>query len=330
MQTFRDVVGHGKLVEHLQKAIRNRRVSHAYIFDGAEGSGKGMVAKIFAAALQCREGGIEPCGRCVSCLQMESGNQPDVTYVTHEKSELGVNDIREQLCNPMTVKPYVGPYRIFVVDEAEKMNVQAQNALLKTMEEPPEYGVILLLTKNKHAFLPTILSRGVVLDFLPAGEGELVRFLMEKAQLPDYRARLAAAFSGGSPGRALACARSEAFQTRKDRVAAVMKALPGMTEERMAELAKEFVGDKEGQEDVLDLMLVWLRDVLLRKAAGETAALMFAEDVEAIALQAESISYEGLDEMQTWIAELRSMKNANVNMETGFWMLLVKLARQAG
>ncbi len=329
MQSFRDVVGHKKIIEHLQKAIRNRQVSHAYIFDGADGSGKRLVAKLFASALQCQEGGIEPCGRCTSCLQMMSGNQPDVSYITHEKTVISVDDIREQLCAPMTVKPYAGPYRIFIVDEAEKMNEQAQNALLKTMEEPPEYGVILLLTNNKNAFLPTILSRGVELSFLPAGEEELMQFLMEKAKIPDYRARLAAAFSGGNPGTALRCAESEEFQARKDRVSAMMKALPDMHEERMAELAAEFFSDKEGQDATLDLMLVWLRDVLVRKAAGEEAKLMFVQDADAIAEQASRISYEGLTAMQAHLAELRSKKRANVNLETGFWLLLTQLAAEA-
>ncbi len=328
MQNFRDVIGHKRIVEHLQKAIRNRQVSHAYIFDGADGAGKRMVANIFAAALQCTEGGIEPCGRCTSCLQMQNGNQPDVSYITHEKTIISVDDIREQLCAPMTIKPYAGPYRIFIVDEAEKMNEQAQNALLKTMEEPPEYGVILLLTNNKSAFLPTILSRGVELSFLPAGEEELMRFLMEKAQLPDYRARLAAAFSGGNPGTALRCARSEEFQSRKDNVAAMMKALPDMHEERMAGLASDFATDKEGQDATLDLMLVWLRDVMVRKAGGAEAKLMFAEDADAIAAQAGMISYEGLLAMQEHLAELRSKKRANVNMETGFWLLLTQLAAE--
>ncbi len=249
MFTFRDIIGHKTIKEHLQQGIRNRQVSHAYIFEGDDGVGKLMTAKTFAAALQCKEGGDEPCGHCISCLQMLSGNQPDVAYITHEKAKIGVDDIREGLCTPITIKPYAGPYRIFIVDEAEKMNEQAQNALLKTLEEPPEYGIIILLTNNRDAFLQTILSRAVTLAFLPVADSELVPYLMREAQIPDYRARLAAAFAGGSPGKALACADSEEFQKRRDTAVGLMQNLPDMSDERMAVSAKSLAAKKEELED---------------------------------------------------------------------------------
>ena len=325
MKLFRDIIGHITIKEHLQQGIRNHQVSHAYIFEGDDGIGKRTTAFAFAAALQCQEGGIEPCGRCLSCLQMESGNQPDVVWVTHEKSVISVGDVRESICAPIAIKPYASPYKIFLVDEAEKMNEQAQNALLKTLEEPPDYGAIILLTNNREAFLPTILSRAVVLNFLPVPDSELVPFLMKEAGIPDYRARLAAAYAGGSPGKALACAASEEFQERKDLVAGLMQNLPDMDEERMASMARSLAARKDDLGDILELMRVWLRDLLYRKASGKKAELMFSQEESALSSQAERITYEGIRKLQEELEELIAKRKANVTPEPAVWLMLVHM-----
>ena len=154
-----EIIGHEKIKEHLQNAIRMDKVSHAYIFNGPDKSGKMMLAERFAMALQCEEKKPTPCGECHSCKQALHHNQPDIIYVRHEKPNvISVDDIRTQLNHDIVVKPYAGPYKIYIIDEAEKLNPQAQNALLKTIEEPPAYAVIMLLTTNADLFLPTILS----------------------------------------------------------------------------------------------------------------------------------------------------------------------------
>ena len=324
METFRSIIGHRRVIDYLQESIRAGRVSHAYIFDGPEGIGKMLTARVFAGALLCREGGDEPCGRCISCMQMDGGNQPDVAYVTHEKAIISVGDIRTQLCNVVPVKPMVGPYRIFIVDDADKMNEEAQNALLKTLEEPPSYAVIILLTTNANELLPTIRSRAVLLSMLPVPEDELTSWLMGREQLPDYRARMIAGYSGGSPGVALACARSDEFQKQRDTVVSMLKAVPAMREDRMAQFAKEFAGAKETQESELGLILVWIRDLMMYKAVGDKARLMFQEEQDSIRDQAEHISYESLWAVQEEIGHIRADRVVNVNMETAFWLFLLR------
>ena len=136
MAGFQDIYGQEAMKEHLQNAIRLGKVSHAYIINGERNSGKEFIARIFARTLQCERGGIEPCGECHSCKQAESGNQPDIIRVTHEKpNSIGVEDIRSQVNNDIVIKPYSSPYKIYIINEGEKMTVQAQNALLKTLEE---------------------------------------------------------------------------------------------------------------------------------------------------------------------------------------------------
>ena len=131
MQLVEKVLGHEEVIKHLQNAAAMDKVSHSYIFAGEKGSGKKLLAKLFAMTLQCEKHGKEPCLQCSSCKKAMNRNHPDIIYVTHEKpNSIGIEDIREQLIGDVAIKPYTGPYKIYIVDEAEKMTVQAQNALL--------------------------------------------------------------------------------------------------------------------------------------------------------------------------------------------------------
>ena len=150
MPGFKDIIGHKREIEHLEKAISTGKVSHAYIFSGEKGTGKLTLANAFAMALQCTGEGEKPCGTCHSCHQAASGNHPDIIHITHEKpNSIGVDDVRDQLVGDVQIRPYNGKYKIYIMPDAEKMTVQAQNAILKTIEEPPEYAVIILLTDNE-------------------------------------------------------------------------------------------------------------------------------------------------------------------------------------
>ena len=151
MAQFKDIIGQDMIKEHLQNALTTKNVSHAYIINGERCSGKEFIATIFAMALQCEAGGNDPCMECHSCKQAMGKNHPDIIFVSHEKpNTVGVDDIRTQVNSDVTIKPYQGPKKIYIINEAEKMNLAAQNAILKTLEEPPEYAVIILLTSTYH------------------------------------------------------------------------------------------------------------------------------------------------------------------------------------
>ena len=196
MAGFREIIGHKKEIAHLEQAIRADKVSHAYIFNGDKGTGKKTLADAFAMTLQCSGEGERPCGECHSCKQAMSGNHPDIIYVRHEKpTSIGVEDIRDQLTGDIQIRPYNGKYKIYIIADAEKMTVQAQNAILKTIEEPPAYAVIILLTTNDQIFLDTIRSRCVTLNLKPVPDERVKEYLMEQLQIPDYQADICAAFA---------------------------------------------------------------------------------------------------------------------------------------
>ena len=135
MGNFSDIYGYETIKEHLQSAISMGKVSHAYVISGGLGSGKKLIASTFAQTLQCEAGGVEPCGVCHSCVQAAGRNQPDIIWVGHEKpGSIGVDDIRDQLVSDMQIKPYSSPYKIYIIDEADKLTVAAQLKSHRLME----------------------------------------------------------------------------------------------------------------------------------------------------------------------------------------------------
>lgn len=175
MIRFNDIIGQEPIKKHLQTALAQNNVSHAYLFCGDSGSGRHTLAKAFARALLCEQPtpDHDACGHCKSCLQAASANHPDIRVITHEKFNIRVDEIREQLNNDIQIKPYSSKYKVYIIPDAHRMNEQAQNALLKTLEEPPAYAVIILLSDNESALLPTIVSRCITLQMKPVSEKDI-------------------------------------------------------------------------------------------------------------------------------------------------------------
>lgn len=319
---FQDIIGQEHMTGHLQNAIRMGKVSHAYIIQGEAGSGKKLLADVFATTLQCEEGGIEPCGHCQSCKQAVSGNHSDIRRVTHEKASISVDDIRLQLNNDILVKPYSRPYKVYIIDEAEKMTEQAQNAMLKTIEEPPEYAVIILLTVNAKLLLPTILSRCILLNVRPVARGQIKKLLTEHYGIASFMAEVAADFADGVPGKAIAYAQSGEFVDLKDEVIRVLRRLDSMPAEEIYKKVKEWAGRKAELSDILSLINLWYRDVLVMKSTGGSGRLVFREEEKDLSAQAEQMSYARIEECIQAVETTRQRMSANVNLEVSLEMLL--------
>ena len=325
MQSFAKVIGQASVKEHLKKSLQARKISHAYIFYGERGSGKKTLADLFARALQCETGGEEPCNQCISCKQALHHNQPDIIYVQHEKPGIiSVDEIRKQVNNDIGIKPYSSEHKIYIIDEAEKMNVQAQNALLKTLEEPPAYACILLLTTNLEALLQTIRSRCVTLTMKPVPDVELQRYLMREVQVPDYKAGICAAFARGNVGRARELAVSTEFEELKEETLQLVRSLQDKTLSDLAAVAKAKADKGSNTEGFLELLQMWYRDVLLYKASDSSASLIFGEEKQYIKRMAVKSTYEGINRILNAIEEARTRLAGNVNAElTLEWLLLV-------
>lgn len=325
MRSFADIVGQKPIKEHLQKTLQTGKISHAYIFYGEKGCGKKALASVYARALQCENGGIEPCGVCTSCKQALNFNQPDIIYVQHEKPNLiAVDEIREQVNYNIVLKPYSSARKVYIIDEAEKMNDQAQNALLKTLEEPPAYATIILLTSNLEALLQTIRSRCVTLTFQPVLDVEIERYLMKEIQVPDYKASICAAFARGNIGRAKELAASVEFETLKEETIKFLQTINEKSISDLAIFAKEMASKDADTDGFLELVQMWYRDLLVYKSALSTQNLIFKDDISLIKRMAVKCTYEGLNRVLDGVEEARTRLFSNVNPElTLEWLLIM-------
>lgn len=328
MVKFDSIYGHDNIKEHLTNAIKLDKVSHAYIFNGGLGSGKKTMASLFAKTLQCQENNQDerPCGVCQSCIQSDTNNQPDIIWIKHEKpGSIGVEDIREQLVGDIQIKPYSSKYKIYIIDEAEKLTVAAQNALLKTIEEPPAYGIIILLTTNAEIFLQTIISRCVVLDFKPVSEEMVRKYLKDKYDTGEYESRFAVAFAQGNIGRAVTIVTSPDFAQLKSDVMRLVKYAKEMSVSDIINEVKNVVNYKLTIDDYLDLLAMWYRDVLVFKSTNDTNPLIFRDDIAVIKNLASQISYEGLEDILNSIDKVKIRLKANVNFELTVELLIMAI-----
>jgi DNA polymerase-3 subunit delta' len=326
MAGFLDIIGHEQIIGHLKNAISLDKVSHAYIFNGPDGSGKMMLAEAFAMALQCEGEGVKPCMECRSCHQAAEHNQPDIIYVSHEKpNTIGVDDIRTQVNNDIVIKPYSSRYKVYIVDEAEKMNQQAQNALLKTIEEPPKYAVILLLTTNADSFLQTILSRCISLNLKVVREDVIRDYLMKQYHIPDYQADVCAAFSQGNVGKAIRLASSESFGELKAAAIQIIKRINDTDLYEMGEAIKQVAEYKLEINDFFELMTIWFRDVLYFKATNDINGLIFKDEAYDIKKQAATRSYNGIEKILNALETAKARISSNVNFDLAIELLLLTI-----
>ena len=326
MGSFKDVVGHKDILKYISSAVENNRVSHAYILNGERGSGKKMLANLFAMTLLCETGDNEPCGKCHSCKQAESGNHPDIIRVTHEKpNSISVDDIRTQVNNTVDIKPYQGPYKVYIIPQADMMTPQAQNAILKTIEEPPSYAVFLLLTENAETLLPTINSRCVMLKLRNIKDTLIKKYLMENLEIPDYKADMCTAFAQGNMGRAIMLANSDHFNEIREEAIQLLKHISEMELNEIVAAVKNISVYKLEITDYLDIIMIWYRDVLLYKATKEIDKVVFKDQLQSIKEQARKSSYEGIELILESLEKAKARLKANVNFDLVMELLFLTI-----
>ena len=326
MGSFKDVVGHKDILKYISSAVENNRVSHAYILNGERGSGKKMLANLFAMTLLCETGDNEPCGKCHSCKQAESGNHPDIIRVTHEKpNSISVDDIRTQVNNTVDIKPYQGPYKVYIIPQADMMTPQAQNAILKTIEEPPSYAVFLLLTENAETLLPTINSRCVMLKLRNIKDTLIKKYLMENLEIPDYKADMCTAFAQGNMGRAIMLANSDHFNEIREEAVQLLKHISEMELNEIVAAVKNISVYKLEITDYLDILMIWYRDVLLYKATKEIDKVVFKDQLQSIKEQARKSSYEGIELILESLEKAKARLKANVNFDLVMELLFLTI-----
>lgn len=328
MSGFKDVVGHKNIIQYIENAVKTDKVSHAYILNGEKGSGKRLLARLFSMSLQCqnRDEDGDACGKCQSCVQAINNNHPDIIKVEHEKpNSVGIDDIRKQLNEDVMIKPYSSRYKIYIIPDADLMTEAAQNALLKTIEEPPEYAVIILLTENADILLPTIRSRCVMLKLRNIKDQLVKRYLMENLEIPDYKADICVAFAQGNVGRAIMLATSDHFNEIKEEAVHLMRNIDDMELSELMAAVKRCTAYKLEISDYFDVMAIWFRDVLIFKATKNVDRVVFSDQLKYIKERANKSSYEGIEIILDALEKAKARLKSNVNFELTMELLLLTI-----
>lgn len=259
-----EFVGYGDKMEQLMRSVQAGRIVHALLFVGPHGSGKRTLARLFAQAMVC-QGERKPCGVCPACKRFLAGSHPDIHVVKPEKKSIGVDEVRE-LIDALALRPYEGGRHIALVEQADKLTVAAQNALLKTLESPTGEAMFFLITDAPGAMLPTILSRCQTVRFSDLSVEDCARVL-EGRGINPVRARELAGLSQGSVGRALEIDGDGEYRALREKVLQSLEALSGRAS--VAGAAAPLEEDKGLEGDMLDIMELWARDLMAIQSGAE-------------------------------------------------------------
>ena len=281
---FTQVLGHKSTIENLQNAIKKGQVSHSYLFEGEESIGKRMVALSFAKTLLCKKQGLQPCNNCNSCLKFDNFNHPDFELIEPEKDKIKRDEIKNIIDN-INIAPLESPRRIFIIDNSDKIGVEGQNALLKTLEEPPSYINIILITSNINKLIPTILSRCERIKFYPVETKKIGEFLVSKYDKTIEEASFISHFTKGSVGRAITLSETPEFFEMREEVLNIIDSIIKGDKFKAFSSMDFFLNNKEDYEEILDIIIYWFRDLILYKELGNTELLVNKDKTSLLSSQ---------------------------------------------
>ncbi|MDU4935065.1 MAG: DNA polymerase III subunit delta' C-terminal domain-containing protein [Peptostreptococcaceae bacterium] len=304
---FNNIIGQEFAKKYITNSIKNYKVNHAYMFEGIDGIGKNLFAKEFGKLL----------------INVDNvDNSPDYINIEPTGSSIKIAQIRE-LQSDIIIKPH-SKYKIYVINHAEKMTVESQNALLKTLEEPPEYAIIILITNNKESLLPTIKSRCEIIKFLPISIMELKKYLIDRG-VEEKRSALLANFSRGSIEKALELSESSDFSIMRDDI---QKYIQDILDKNMVEILN-ISSDMDKYKDkviiVLDMMINYFRDIMICKDRADKDMLINGDRITFIQNMSSKITYSQVSKIIDIIEEAKRKMRSNCNFSVSIQVMALNI-----
>ncbi len=324
--SFSDILGHKKQLAILKLSLEKDRLHHAYLFLGPEGVGKKTIALSLAMSTQCLESAHDFCGRCDHCVRVQTGNHPDVRLVEPlaGKKEIGIQQVRD-LEKELSFRPFFGRKKIAILDPASLMNFSSQNAILKTLEEPPGDSLLILVSTSTGELLPTLLSRCLRLVFAPLPLELVANYLISKKGMNRQAAEGLAAVTMGSLGKALTADAAETMETRKkwaERLCAL-----GQNDYRGAvAVAEELSGAREESLRFLEWAQGWYRDVLVYRITGSSQGICNLDMMKNIEQQAAVLNSDRLLSLLSQAVTAAAKIQRNVNRRMALENFLLKVS----
>lgn len=311
--SFLDIYGHERQIAILKKAIAQKRVGHAYLFSGINGAGKRTLAGEFAKALNCERADTlhDACEKCSSCLKARHASHADIIFIAAEGQFIRINAIRE-IQERMKFKPLEGGWRAVIIDDADKMNDHAANALLKTLEEPSAANILILVSSRPYSLPATIISRCRHMRFNPLPAIAVSRFLGEQRGMDRQKASLLAGLSGGSIGKALELDQEDIAAYRAEIMQLLMKARKD-DPISLLNLVSNFGQDKKKIKQGMDIVSSCFRDALILKETRKAEMLLNADHPSFINTLARRLSGEQILQNIFLVARAWGTIELNVN-----------------
>ena len=304
---FEKIRGQRFAKKYLSNSIKSNMISHAYMFEGPSGVGKNTMARDLATTL----------------LEMVNlFNSPDYIEITPDGNSIKIAQIRK-LQSDILVKPYKS-YKIYVIDEAQKMTVEAQNALLKTLEEPPKYAIIILITNNKESLLDTIKSRCEIIKFTPIPLVEVADYLTQTG-VDKNRASLLANFSRGSMQKAIELSESEDFHIMRDEVQKYVETFLTGSMLDIMDIQSSIEKYKDNITNVLDLLVNYFRDIMMVKENVDSSMIINLDRLVFIKNMSTKITYSQLSKIIDIIEETKNKLRSNCNFNISIQVMTLNI-----
>jgi DNA polymerase III subunit delta' len=327
---FQSIIGHQQTIASLQTAVVRQRLAHAYLFHGEASIGKRSTALCFAQALNCERSfpqeAIDACGACRSCRQIETRTHPDF-FVIEPDSELATPQIKieqvREIEQQVMYRPLIGERKICLIDEADRMTIGAANALLKTLEEPPDHSLFLLITSRPAALPATIRSRCQSLRFATPARTQVEAALILKREIPPADARLLAMISEGRIGEALS---ADAKETRARQQEFLELVRPQSLQSITAILsAAEALAKADRAPEVLFWLARWIRDLVLLQVGGDRDQLLYLDELQILEAYAREARTDALLDLLQDIEKTEQQATRHLNLHMALENILLRL-----
>ena len=304
---FKDIIGQEFAKKYLTNSINKNKVSHAYLFEGMNGVGKNTLAKEFAKTL-------------IKVDKLE--NSPDYISIEPEGSSIKIAQIRK-LQTDVLVKPH-SDYKIYIINKAEKMTVESQNALLKTLEEPPAYVIIILITSNKNSLLDTIKSRCEIIKFLPVSFIQTKKYL-EDMGIEERKASILSTFSRGSISKALELSESADFMLMREDIQNNIQTLLEKNVVEILELPSKYDKYKDNIIEVLDMMINYFRDIMMLKENIGKDMIINIDKITYVQNMSKKINYSQVSKIIDIIEETKKKLKSNCNFNLSIQVMALNI-----
>lgn len=324
---FTSIPGQASVKKLLALALQRRQFSHAYLLEGPTDLGTEILARDFAAAILCT-GENPPCRQCSSCRHVAAGTHQEFRWIQPDNPDkdtsLSVDTVRAMI-KDIYMKPYEGDWKVYLIPRGEIMTFQAQNALLKTLEEPPDHAVIILITSQPEQLLPTVLSRCQRASFRPVSREETAAWLQERFELTPGRARQLAAYANGAPEKARRLLENEAVRQQREQFFRLTDTLAQGKLGPLLEAGAFLQSDKHTALEIIHMWQEWFRDLQVIMLQGEEALLINQDQQDRLKKQTEGLRTDAARKAQQLLEEAREdiLNHGNLSFVTD--MLLINL-----